>query len=641
MSVLKCIAKSLIKNLGNLGGSFIGVPVAGDIVVEAWDRWEKETDEQGRRRDVQELAQLQIDDLREQIKLIVAEQAAGLIGSQQQMLADYLRQVPAAIRRSLRRPADPTGTTVPAKMRLRSANDLLPLLPPRLPRFRPGTRPWENSDLQLIEMLGQGGFGEVWKAKHLDRPHAPPVALKFCTDEQAIKSLDREKDLLDRVSRLARHDGMVQLLYAHLRNDPPCLEYEYVEGGELSRLITALHADGPPNPEKVARILLKLARIVAFAHQQKPPVVHRDLKPANILVSASGKGYRFKIADFGIGAVASRATIRGVRSGQTGMPERKTMTVSGAYTPLYASPQQIDGEPADPRDDVHALGVIWYQLLTNRTGLLQLPSDWRDDLRALNVPTSHQELLADCIASKPERRPPDAAELVTRLAKLSPAEPASGAAGTAHLSSGETKTGKDEACTDASEPERSKRSMERVLEEDAKASQPTMAFDPEHRVSDTGHRIKQGIYITSMVVAALSIFGGAGSIISAIWVGFNAWPILGTCVVVFFAALLLMSAVENQVSFPLRVIELTRKGTYVTACVIAGLSIICGAGSIIGAIWVGLNAWPILGTCTVVFFAAALFVEATEKANASGNSYHDDHFDFDDEDEDDDDNDDY
>ena len=96
---------------------------------------------------------------------------------------------------------------------------------------------------------------------------------------------------------------------------------------------------------------------------------------------------------------------------------RLTTALRGSYTPLYASPQQRAGGPPDPRDDVHALGVIGYQMLTGR--LDQAPGiDAADDLRDAGAGDGLIAVLTKCVAQKPERRPKDAAELAEKLAEL-------------------------------------------------------------------------------------------------------------------------------------------------------------------------------------------------------------------------------
>src|SRR5262249_37742953 len=158
-----------------------------------------------------------------------------------------------------------------------------------------------------------------------------------------------------------------------------------IEGGDLAGAFAELRGTDTP-PESVARIILDLAKIVAFAHAQEPPLVHRDLKPANILVRRSGDRLSFKIADFGIGGLSAREALDKLTSGKTSLSERRLDTLLGAYTPLYASPEQMSGELPDPRDDVHALGILWYQLQTGRLDLMSLPSDWREDLVEAKMP---------------------------------------------------------------------------------------------------------------------------------------------------------------------------------------------------------------------------------------------------------------
>ena len=191
------------------------------------------------------------------------------------------------------------------------------------------------------------------------------MALKFCTDPVARQRLLRhEAKVLDRVMRQGRHPGIVRLEATYLSADPPCLQYEYIQGGDLGGLIEDWHRrTEKPSPERVARAMLQLAEIVAFAHRLDPPIVHRDLKPANILVQAvDGGEVAFKITDFGIGGIATARAIQASRD-PTRPSEFMTAAVRGSGTLLYASPEQLRGNDPDPRDDVHALGVIWYQML--------------------------------------------------------------------------------------------------------------------------------------------------------------------------------------------------------------------------------------------------------------------------------------
>src|SRR5262249_51609982 len=147
--------------------------------------------------EVQQLAQAPATVVREETAQAVQAVAADQPAEVREALAVYLSQVPAMIRRSLRRPSDPTGTTIPPVLRLGNPEDLLlPFLPVQPPRFRPGDRPPGVGDWQLEELLGAGGFGEVWRARNPHLTSAPPVALKFCLDPAA-------KD------RLLRHEAAV------------------------------------------------------------------------------------------------------------------------------------------------------------------------------------------------------------------------------------------------------------------------------------------------------------------------------------------------------------------------------------------------------------------------------------------------
>ena len=207
------------------------------------------------------------------------------------------------------------------------------------------------------------------------------------------------------------------LLHAYLNNEPPCLEYPYVEGGTLVRLLDECRqsAAGCFTPAQVERIVLQIARIVGPAHRAVPRLVHRDLKPSNVLVErlAGGK-IKLRVTDFGIGGLAAQPAIERSRSSSS-LDGELSAVLTGAYSPLYASPQQMRGEKPDPRDDVYALGVIWHQLLK---GDLASPAPtgrrWGDALRERGMSEAALDLLSSCFESEPAYRPDDAGRSADR-----------------------------------------------------------------------------------------------------------------------------------------------------------------------------------------------------------------------------------
>jgi hypothetical protein len=86
--------------------------------------------------------------------------------------------------------------------------------------------------------------------------------------------------------------------------------------------------------------------------------------------------------------------------------------------PHYASPQQMRGEPPDVRDDVHALGVLWYQLILADLGATPTGRDWLTDLKKGGVPETHTRLLLACVSPRVERRPSDAKVLADEFGAL-------------------------------------------------------------------------------------------------------------------------------------------------------------------------------------------------------------------------------
>jgi formylglycine-generating enzyme required for sulfatase activity len=417
-ALMRFVAKAALNAVGFGVAGDLAVEVLPDVARDVWEWWGKDKQANELQAEVKEVAQLTPAQARHQAEVIVAAEAAGRPEAVRKALTAYLAQVPVAIRQSQRCPADPSGRTLMFGLSLAKSEDVLKMLPSKLPRFQPGDRPPGIGDWELEELLGIGGFGEVWRARN---PHlCDPVALKFCLDPKAAQWLRHEAALLGRVMSQGKHPGIVPLLDTYLNGDPPCLKYEYVAGGDLCGLIGQWRL-APPSDRvgECTRLMRELTDIVAFAHQLRPPIVHRDLKPANILLQPMGDGAaRTRVADFGIGGVSARQACEMTTRGQSRGAFLAT-ALRGACTPLYASPQQQRGEDPDPRDDVYALGVIWYQALTGDL-LTGATADWRDEMEDKGVPEPVLRLLGACLSSKPDKRPASAAVLAEELARLSP-----------------------------------------------------------------------------------------------------------------------------------------------------------------------------------------------------------------------------
>jgi formylglycine-generating enzyme required for sulfatase activity/serine/threonine protein kinase len=419
-AILRVLCRALLDAVGGVVAGNLVIDALPDVARDVWTWWSKERSPEQRRAELEAMALAPAAAVEEAVRQAVAEVAGGRPAEVQEFLVRFLAHVPVAVRQSLRRPGDGAGpATSPF---VEGPNDVLTLLPSHLPRFRPGDRPLPSIDWELVELLGAGGFGEVWKARNPHFDGVPPVALKFCLDPTARDRLLRhEAAVLNQIMRQGKHPGIVALQHTFLGADPPCLEYEYVAGGDLAGSLHEMRHEpaGPARAEWAAHLMLDLSHIVAFAHGLSPPVVHRDLKPANILVQHGPDGReRLRVADFGIGGVAANHMIARSRLGTS--PGGFLVTaLRGAHTPLYASPQQMRGDPPDVRDDVHALGVIWYQLATGNL-MAGRPGGtrWAQKLADLGLSFPMIELLGACVEEDPNDRPADAGVLAERLAAL-------------------------------------------------------------------------------------------------------------------------------------------------------------------------------------------------------------------------------
>lgn len=210
----------------------------------------------------------------------------------------------------------------------------------------------------LQQLLGVGGMGMVFKATDLRKIEAqdkdPYVALKvlnqdFQANPMALVSLQRETK---RAQTLA-HPNIIKVFDFDRDGGHVFMSMEYLEGQPLSHLIKQ-HPDGMPF-KQAWPIIHAVADALRYAH--KKSIVHSDFKPGNVFIDTNGEP---RVLDFGIACAIGRgdkdhqdATVFNARS-------------LGAFTPSYASLEQLHNSDPDPRDDIYALACVSYELLTGK-----------------------------------------------------------------------------------------------------------------------------------------------------------------------------------------------------------------------------------------------------------------------------------
>ncbi len=208
----------------------------------------------------------------------------------------------------------------------------------------------------LRARLGEGGFGEVWRADPVDGS-GPPVALKIPTHPEAVQALRREGKIQARLT----HPAIVPVLHVDLQNDPPCAAFGLVEGRSVADLLRERRT---LPPEEAVRIALAVLDALGYAHSQG--VVHRDVKPGKILVGTDG---RVLLTDFGLGkaieSVSQSILLSGQRSGGD------LARIQG--TLRYMAPEQEAGREVTARTDLYALGVVLHEMITGDATRLRFP----------------------------------------------------------------------------------------------------------------------------------------------------------------------------------------------------------------------------------------------------------------------------
>ncbi|MBI2803362.1 MAG: serine/threonine protein kinase [Planctomycetes bacterium] len=264
-------------------------------------------------------------------------------------------------------------------------------------------------DFRILRKLGHGGMGDVYLAEQISLKRK--VAIKMLRGDVASKpsALTRFKAETTTIAKL-NHANVVQAYLVGEHQGHYYLAMEYVEGFSLAEYM------GRRGPLEVP-LVLSIIRQVANALQRASElgIVHRDIKPANILLTKKGEA---KVADFGLARCLSSE-------------ERVDLTRAGATvgTPLYMSPEQIEGKELDCRTDIYSLGVTFYQMLAGQApfegsnAFVIAAKHVNEEPAALEkvrpeVPRALGDVVRKMMAKKPGARYQSARDLLQDLARV-------------------------------------------------------------------------------------------------------------------------------------------------------------------------------------------------------------------------------
>jgi len=272
---------------------------------------------------------------------------------------------------------------------------------------------------ELVEELGHGGMGEVWRAEH--HSLIRPAAVKLLRRDLTARLPPGEREALNiRFQREVQATAMLSsphtvaiFDFGHTHDGTLYYVMELLHGLDLETLV---EKHGPVPAERVVYLLSQACDSLAEAHRRN--LIHRDVKPANIYLCAVGLEVDFvKILDFGL-VRNLRADVRLTNEG----------SVSG--TPAYLAPESAAHNQFDARGDIYALGCVAYYMLTGKlvfeaeTSAAMMAAHIRDkptppsENSELPIPPELDAIVLACLAKKPEDRPQTAEDLQERLDAL-------------------------------------------------------------------------------------------------------------------------------------------------------------------------------------------------------------------------------
>ncbi len=262
---------------------------------------------------------------------------------------------------------------------------------------------------EIVRLLSSGGMGRVYlvRDQRIDNaPRALKMILRSRFNDLNLKRFRREARVMARLN----HPNIVNLVHFDFQDIlRPYIVMEFVEGQSLDKV---LRGGVPMRLDWTARILEQLCDVLEITHQQDPPIIHRDLKPSNLMLLSGRKDGRefLKVLDFGLA--------KEIPAGGS-----LFQSIDLGLTPAYASPEQCDRTPQDPRSDLYTVGVILYEMLTGyrpfegtiyelcHKHIVELPPAFAVRNPEAQVPAEVEALVLRCLEKDPALRPQTAREL--------------------------------------------------------------------------------------------------------------------------------------------------------------------------------------------------------------------------------------
>lgn len=265
-------------------------------------------------------------------------------------------------------------------------------------------------EYQLVDFLGAGGMGEVYRAVHTKLGRV--VAIKVLTRSAHGPGFTQRFINEARIQASLQHQNIATLYDFLELHDQPCIIMEYVDGQTLLERVKA--AGGLPLPEALS-IFRAVVEAIQYIHGQG--IIHRDIKLQNIKISSTGV---VKLLDFGIA--------------KTDASPGMTTAGNVVGTLQYLSPEQLKGQAADARSDIWALGALLYEMVTG-TAPFEAPTIGQlydliskavylppAALKAA-VPREVEAVISRCLKKRPNERYQCAGELLTNIGRIAAAPP--------------------------------------------------------------------------------------------------------------------------------------------------------------------------------------------------------------------------